>query len=382
MQMVIDDIGWMIGRDMRWEEEPSRTGMPRRHVLKDYVAINELGRAIGMKLKCPLVLGEWDKDNLLRNVPHSSKFGDKWDSSLYLDKDEAARCRDYINTAEYIEIALHGLLHDVWNEGKLVGGSEYFFPEGFVKGAPEPLAPKGIIRQHLEAFMDIYRSWGFTKPIRSFVSPGGVGTGQSWKTGGLAEILADYGIKYWCNFEVGGSYVLNDIIVNDKTIMFSPWESYDLDPDALPDVPLEKIGIIGSHWPNYLRFNPDRNLDNLDAWARYFERQSERFGIILSKDIAFASYQQLYKYHAKMGLCGDNCTIDLTHADAQGAPDPLQPLYISVKNDLVPQIGSGGTLTVYETHRDFTNYRINRSGEGIIRIGLRSRSEDSLSERS
>lgn len=372
MQLVIDDVGWMIGRDMRWEEEPSRTGMPRRHVLADYVAINELGRALDMKLKCPFVIGEWDQDNILRDVPHASRYGAEWDSAPYLDSDEASACRDYVNTAEYIEIALHGLLHDVWNEGRLVGGSEFFFPEGFMKGAPERLAPDCIIRRHLDAYMEIYRSWGFTKPIRSFVSPGGPGTGDRREIARLAGILADYGIMYWCNFDIGGCCVLNGIIVNDKTIMLAPWESYDLDPDAMPDFALDKIGMIGSHWPNYLRFNPEKNLENLNAWTRFFRRQGERFGVILSKDIAFASFQQLYRHYAKLQFEGDTCAIDLTQADDQGAAGPARPLYISVRNGFIPEIRSGGTLAVYEKHKDFANYMITRSGEGVIRIALRS----------
>ncbi|MBR5314967.1 MAG: hypothetical protein IKU45_06110, partial [Clostridia bacterium] len=64
VQITMDDIGWFIGHDNRAKNEPSRTGIPRQHHPLDYRAVNEIGKAIGMKIMCPLVIGEWDKNNL------------------------------------------------------------------------------------------------------------------------------------------------------------------------------------------------------------------------------------------------------------------------------------------------------------------------------
>ena len=66
IQICVDDVGWFLGSDDRYLGRPSRTGMTRRHVPEDYIALNEVGKAIGQKLICALVLGEWDKDNILR----------------------------------------------------------------------------------------------------------------------------------------------------------------------------------------------------------------------------------------------------------------------------------------------------------------------------
>ena len=47
LQIVIDDLGWFNGKNDRENHGPSRTAMPRNHVAEDYLAVNELGRALG-----------------------------------------------------------------------------------------------------------------------------------------------------------------------------------------------------------------------------------------------------------------------------------------------------------------------------------------------
>ncbi len=364
LQLVTDDVGWMIGRDQRWENHPSRTGMPRRHVLEDYIALNEVGRTVNMKVLAPLVLGEWDKNNILRRVPYSNKYGENWDSAPFLDYEEAEKIRDYVNSSEYIEPAIHGLLHDVWYNGENIGGQEYFIPEGYKRGGNKQLAPPEFLRSHLDAFFEIYQSWGFTKKIRGFVSPGG--PNNAWETNTLASIVKEYGVLYWCNHRIEKCIVQNGIIINNKTIVLAPWEAYDLDPDTLPAYTAETAGIIGGHWPNLLRYNPALNLERLDAWKRFFERQAEVFGIILSRDIEFAEYQQLYKYYSNITEQDGMIIIDLSDADKQKPAGPCQPLYISVRNGITPVVSEGGTLSLYETMQNFSNYRIDRAGARIV----------------
>ncbi|MDW7658844.1 MAG: hypothetical protein SCM11_16880 [Bacillota bacterium] len=370
LQIVIDDVGWMIGNDMRWEDEPSRTGIPRRHVLADYQMLEELGKSLDMKLLCPFVIGEWDRNNILRRLPDASKFGRDWDSALYLRSDEAATFRDFLNQVEHIEIALHGLLHDRWHDGKLVGPREFYVPEGNIKNAPETLAPENVIKAHLDAFFEIYDTWGFNQTIRSFASPSG-SYGDSWKTDNLARILSEYGIKYWCNTGFDECLVRNGIIINKKDITLAPWEAYDLDPTAMSDFDPGQAGIVGGHWPNFLKFNPAKNLDNLPSWTEFFRRQGELFGIILAKDFSFASHQQLYKNMAELHFADGLCVIDLGKVDNQGAAEMPQPIYISVKKGLAPKFCTGGLLEIYEYHREFCHYRIRRTKETIIKISLR-----------
>jgi hypothetical protein len=80
LQLVIDDVGWASGRDGSAEGQPYRAGIARDHVAADYRAIADLGRALGMRPQCHLVLGDWDVDNLLRATPSASWEGAMWDN--------------------------------------------------------------------------------------------------------------------------------------------------------------------------------------------------------------------------------------------------------------------------------------------------------------
>ena len=84
IQVVIDDVGWWSGKDGSLYQEPYRTGINRNHVIADYKAIIDLGKALGIRPQAATVLGEWDRENILRNVPHSTWMGEKWDNSKWV----------------------------------------------------------------------------------------------------------------------------------------------------------------------------------------------------------------------------------------------------------------------------------------------------------
>ena len=117
LHIAIDDLGWFCGDDDRTNGGPSRTGMPRRHCYKDYEAINELGKQLGMKISCAFVIGEWDPDNRLKSVKFLSKYGENWDNASHLDRQEMQKCIDSIKNSEYIDLTLHGLLHGYYADG-------------------------------------------------------------------------------------------------------------------------------------------------------------------------------------------------------------------------------------------------------------------------
>ena len=111
LQIVTDDIGWFNGRDIRCSDGPSRTGMPRKHVAEDYAMLNAIGKSIGQKINAPLVIGEWDKKNRLRGMPHATNDEKGWDMASQINYAEAERCFDTMERAEYLEYAFHGLIH-------------------------------------------------------------------------------------------------------------------------------------------------------------------------------------------------------------------------------------------------------------------------------
>ena len=107
LQVCVDDVGWFIGSDDRYLSKPSRTGMTRRHAPEDYIVLNEIGKAIGQKIMCPLVLAEWDKDNILRGEVGIVFDPDKWDRASQIDMNLAKKCFEAAENSEYIEYAFH-----------------------------------------------------------------------------------------------------------------------------------------------------------------------------------------------------------------------------------------------------------------------------------
>jgi RNA polymerase sigma factor (sigma-70 family) len=90
--------------------------MSRPHVAADYEAINNLGKALDMKINCAFIIGEWDPDNRLKDIPNLSKWGNDWDNVSYIDKNKLIECIDVINNSPFIDIAVHGLMHGYYIE--------------------------------------------------------------------------------------------------------------------------------------------------------------------------------------------------------------------------------------------------------------------------
>ena len=392
ISLALDDIGWFRGGDDRLADdgEPSRTGMRRGpevgglHCLQDYPVVNEIGKRVNMKINMMFVIGEWDRKHILRNVPYACKAGKNWDTASFLDIEKAEEIRDFVNGAEYMELGVHGLLHNFWAEGKWVSGQEYFPPAGLVppNGPNDPadfvpldvnnidplknpreLAPEWLLRAHFDAFMEIYNDWGFKGELRTFTSPSGPRNAGEADT--LANVLKDYGVKYWHNGKLP-STVRHGIILNPKTGAIGPWEAYDMNPTTLPLRDPKTTGIIGGNWVNLLRYDPDCNMERVDDWANWIDRHGEVFGIMLARDVVFSHHQQLYWSYAKVEGIPGGVRIDLTEADALLGNLEKAPLYISIKKGEPVPSCQGGILTEYERRENHINYKLQRTGESVL----------------
>ncbi|MBO5369260.1 MAG: hypothetical protein J6B23_01135 [Clostridia bacterium] len=364
-QISMDDIGWIEGRTPYWENfQPTRTGIPRRHTIDDYKIINEIGRSVNMKFCTMFVLGDWDRKGILSKIPYSNRLGNKWTGSPYINIEEQEEIRDYLNSCEYIEMAVHGLMHECWNEDGEYMSAEFVPPRDFKLGNERVPAPEWYMRQHLDGFMEIYNDWGFTQNLRAFTCPGHCF--DAWKDGSFTKVLKDYGIKYWQEPYIDITRVDNGVMLNKETGFLGFWEAYDLNPDKLPTYTEDTAGIICSHWPNFLRYDPELNFEKLDKWTAFFKRQAEVFGIMLSRDTAFAHKQLLHKNHCVLTEEDGKIKIDFTKVDKVAPTGFEAPLYISVRNDVAPFECVGATITEYESHKEFKTYCIERSGEKTV----------------
>ena len=380
LQFCFDDVGWDYGRDLRAEHKASRSGIPRYHAIEDYKMLHEFGKALGQKIWAPLCLADWDKDNLLRGQVGITHNPHGWDRKSEINYELLEEARDILNGSEYIELVIHGLLHGVYGEdGKLIHEMEYF------KMIEEDGKKKMVIssdedfNNRISLFFKIYDSWGFTKKIRSFVSPCGFGNADEWMIADLAERLKKLGIKYWANsgfsFE-GPLGVYSDIAVmkkggsyNGKYGPMPPWEGYDIDPDLfMPFVDKRNQGgtnMVGMHWTNLLRLNPKRDFEHLPLWINYFNRERETFGTMIAKDVEFSVTQQFYNLYSKVDVCEGKCVVDVTDAIAKKTSPCKDEFYISFTKDIAPKSCLGGEISLYEEHREFNTYKVAHTSNRI-----------------
>ena len=373
LQVCFDDIGWDNGADLRLRGQASRTGMPRHHVYEDYEAVHLLGKGIGQRIVTPLCLADWDKDNLLRGEVGITHDPYGWDRASEINIKEFTRFAELMDSSESFDITVHGLLHGVYDEnGKQLHEHEFFnTPETHDIKDSGPI-PKWDFDRRMDLFFKIYRSWGFTKEIKNFVSPGGT-YGDLDAITEIASWLYERGIRNWTNKyrfkdpvrSVAGVTCVTSGGAMPGTFASPPWNCYDFDPSTLGHfVSHENRGGVATfsmHWPNILRFNPKNNAENINLWIDYFKAEAEIFGTMLSKDLAFAGNQLFYHHHTKIERTRLGYRLDVSEAMEKKSAHHPQTLYISLKKGLSPKIEHGATLALYEEHEDFDTYEIRHS---------------------
>ena len=354
LQITMDDVGWFNGEDDRENGGSARTAMTRRHCAEDYAAINELGRRLNMRINCAFVLGEWDPDNRLRGIKQLSKFGDKWDNAAYLGKEEMTAVAEVINASPYIDIAVHGLMHNYYDPKIPYCNSDYFYSENNVM----KMIPESEIRARLDAFFDLLDHYKINKTVNSFIPPA---FSYIWES--ISHVLSDYGIKYvstlfyaWNmslpqGFKNQNAAVENgNIITLNRNNNFVPWYEISTCLDDAPTV----NGIFGCHWPNLLHEDKNRHGEVIDNWERYFKRCSNTYGTILSRDIAFAAAQSLFLEFSTVTYEGEKVTVDISKVPKVDAG--ADRFYISALSEIKSH--SGCTLSVYERKEGFINYEV------------------------
>lgn len=376
LQIRVDDVGWHNGEDSRAFNGPCRTAMPRNHVVDDYKVLNELGKAIDMKIACSIVIGEWDKDNILRGIPHVTPNPNTWDRASEIDMTYAESCFQVLEDSEFIDYTCHGLLHAYFDGGQHISGSE-FYPPVFDKinncytNRREQL-PIEEFERHIELYFKIFDSWGFRKKVTGFASPCGV-LGNAAENENYCRVINKYGIKYWNNSwnELNDTVAVSGGVICAAGINPVHWAAYDVDPDLLCDAvngkgEPERTDFY-THWPNFLRFHPEYNFERLDKWIKYFKRQAEIFGLMLAKDTGFANSQAVYNRFANTTIEDSKCIIDFTQVDNKAADGLKNEFYISFKNQITPKHCINGVMELYQTKKEFKTYRITRNGlENII----------------
>lgn len=298
------------------------------------------------------ILGEWDPDNRLKKIPYLSKYADRWDNAAYLDRKEAERCAQQIRSSEYIDMAVHGLMHNYFKPGLPYGNSDYYYKADDTRY----MVDEGEVRLRLDAYFDLVRYYDLKPEINSFIPPT---FAYRWQE--ISRILKDYGIIYASTVfkmmlvpeavtapEIAG--VENGIITVDRKNNVINWRVVSSDPRELPVLP----GIFGCHWPNVLHVDPERHGEVVENWVTYFQKCADTYGVILSRDIGFCATQSLYKNHAVLTEQNGRYICDIRNVPK--AKGLKKEFYISTEKQLKSWTGCDAVL--YETHNGLYNYQI------------------------
>lgn len=363
----LDDVMWHDGRDLRRIGQASRTEFPRTHVKEDYLVIEELGRALNMKIICPICLGDWDKDNYLRGVVGLTHNPHGWNRKEEIDMKLAEEYFNAAESSEHIDYAVHALLHGLYDEnGKHLNELQYFYKDA---DGVAHLLPNEQLDLQLDLFFKIYNSWGFKKDIVTFCPPCGIPLRDynDWASiDRLSSLLYKRGVRYIiARWQKGREYsCINSgvLYIEKNALCGAPSSVYDVNPDYVADFGKdgdESFGdVFGMHWNNFLHYYPADSFKRIPQWVEWFKRQSEVFGLMLSRDMRFTGNQCIYRKNSVVTVDGDKCTVDVSGALALGFDDLGNEFYISFKNDSLPKSCTGGKMELYEEKKNFKTYKI------------------------
>ncbi len=314
VQVVIDDVGWWSGEDGSKWQEPYRTGINRNHVPADYQAIAELGKALGIRPQAAIVLGEWDKLNILRKVPHSTWMGKKWDNGKWVGPwlEEAA---DIINNnKDYFEITMHGLGHEWWTDGKFTR-AEWASNNGVMR-------PKEDVERHLDAFAEIMKQNSLGELPKSFVPTAfrhgfGITPGNEVS---IAELLRQRGFTYINTpfvIMLNKEHVKHDIfgvdsgiLTVDRGIDLLDWYVIGTRPEGII-----KGTTCGMHWPNLLHEDPERNMEIVKGWVNLLAPYKDRLETMLAKNSVVFQKQLVHYAYTKSKVEGQSIKLDFSETN-------------------------------------------------------------------
>ena len=364
MQIVVDDLGWFCGDDDRASGGASRSGMPRRHCYKDYEAVNKLGEALDQKIFCAFCLAEWDPDNRLRKFPTISKYGEDWDNAKYIDMEEVKRCVEVINNSPYIDFALHGVGHGYYGGGNIKADtSDYYIIK---PDKVREMTPEGYIRGLLDSFFEIMEYHGIKKEVTGMVPPSG-----AYRINELSRILADYGIKYvstpyrWMKCEGQDKptdiAIENGIITIDRTPSDpSHWDSHSIDYAEVPEI---ESYCFGSHWPNWLHEDAERNEVVIQSAIKYFYRCAEHQENIISRDMKFSVTQTMFwKYAVVTESENGETVIDITNVPTHENMNKV--FYVNSRFPITET--KGCKISEYDRKKNFITYEVEPKGNIIV----------------
>ncbi len=315
IQVVIDDVGWWSGEDGNARQEPYRTGIARNHAPADYQAIVDLGRALNIRPQAAMILCEWDRENILRELPTSTWMGANWDNKKWVGPwlDEAAEI--ITSNSDHYEFTMHGIGHEYW-DGESFTRAEWADRNGVMR-------PVDQVEAHLDYFAKLMEQNNLGNFPTSFVPTAfnhGFGpTGDHDVS--FAEILSGRGINYIntpfddmanaeaANFDYFGFDA--GVITVDRGRDLLSWKAIGTPPRGELRGP-----TCGMHWPNLLHQDPERNGEIVEAWATFLKPYNEKMETLLAPNSLSFRHQLVHYVRTRLNLDGGRMQFDFSDIDS------------------------------------------------------------------
>jgi hypothetical protein len=347
--LVVEDVGWWQGEDGSVRQQPFRNRFPRRHCLADYQALVRLSKRLGMRIAIAMVLGEWDTTNLLKEVTGATWMGRNWDNRRNQGP-WLAEAADYLRGhRDHLEIALHGLCHEFWQDG-IMQRSEFHDDSGRMR-------PRDVVAQHLTACRRILEQHGFSSFPRLYVPPA---LNHSFGDGAMSmqAILRTFGIDFvTTRFARARQHraPIHEAITGECGVILlergrSPlaWDQSATVPASLPAQP-----IVALHWSNLLHPDAARSGEIVDRWAALVRATADDFLRMVAEDAADCWNQAAYYYLAACRAGDGGVIIDL-HRLARLAPRRA-PLTLKIRQPgATPWQCRGARVVAARTETDGT----------------------------
>ena len=317
--IAIDDLGWNEGSSLGDEGGPWRDGVRREMILKDYMPIVEIAKAVGVRFMGVFVLSEMDRENVCAKYPTTTKQGSNFDNSKNIDLEQIKIMKYVKDNAAYLEFGIHGVGHEHFDNGVRTRAEWYDLENN------KPWLEQDS-RDHLKCFKEIMAQYGFTEENgqsfpESFVP---CAYGYYWNPDGdlsTGKLMGEAGVKYVntlfeeipeCNppIQEGGGFD-HGVLVISRYNYGNEW--YKL--SALPLKPLKeyKSDIIETHWPNWLAQDDFLQNDLNKQWVNFFNEIQKSETHYLAKNTEQFYSQWLYKKYTNVVIGKNKVEIDNTN---------------------------------------------------------------------
>jgi len=309
IQIVIDDVGWWSGEDGNEHQQPYRTGIGRNHVPADYRAIVDLGLKLGVRPQAATILCEWDRKNILRDVPTITWMREKWDNSKWVGPwlDEAA---DIIrNNQKHYELTIHGVGHEYWQDENMTR-AEWADSSGQMR----PLDQVELHLDYFEKLLDQNQLGAFPTSFVPTAFLHGFGLTGEHKIS-MAGVLKKRGVAY-INTSFSNMYnaecaqfrsfgIDSGVMTVDRGEDLLDWDVFGGKPSGVVTGP-----TCGLHWPNLLHADPSRNSEIVDDWVKLLKPYNDKPETLLAKNSSVFRNQLVHHVCTKVQIREDKIDID------------------------------------------------------------------------